>query len=157
MRRILSKLGTLAAVALLACTATQSTAGAVAAPAAATAVTAVTAADRPAYFTLRDVQGSHFIIEITNHATIAEAREIIREGERKIVIGRIVKRPAPYNPQWSFHFNPDTIAFADMAIEVCDATTSYVEDHLDEAGGPFLPGLYWCPWTGRLINEVTPD
>jgi hypothetical protein len=59
-------------------------------------------------------------------------------------------------PQWDFHYNPDTISFADAAIEVCDATIPYVEDHLDEAGGPFLPGLYWCPWTGRLTAEVTP-
>jgi hypothetical protein len=59
-------------------------------------------------------------------------------------------------PQWDFHYNPDTISFADAAIEVCDATIPYVEDHLDEAGGPFLPGLYWCPWTGRLTEELTP-
>ncbi|MEU0432031.1 hypothetical protein ABZ153_10400 [Streptomyces sp. NPDC006290] len=51
----------------------------------------------------------------------------------------------------------DTLGqFADAAIEVCDATIPYVEDHLDEAGGPFFPGLYWCPRTGRLTEEVTP-
>ncbi|MYS23852.1 hypothetical protein GA0115240_15684 [Streptomyces sp. DvalAA-14] len=148
MRRILSKFGTLAVVALLACTVTQS-AGAAPAPRAA-------AAESPAYFEMRDITGARFVIELTSTPEIAEAREIVNEGLNKIVIGRIVKRAAPYNPRWNFHYNPATITFADMAIEVCDATIPYVEDHLDEAGGPFLPGLYWCPWTGRLVKEVTP-
>jgi hypothetical protein len=70
-------------------------------------------------------------------------------------MGRIVKRPADYNPGWSFHINPDTISFFDFAIEVCDASPSYVEDHLDEACGAFLPGCYWCPWSSRLKEEIT--
>ncbi|WP_433227073.1 hypothetical protein [Microtetraspora malaysiensis] len=39
-------------------------------------------------------------------------------------------------------------------LRVCDATIPYVEDHLDEAGGAFLPGLVWCPWSSRLVREV---
>jgi hypothetical protein len=148
MRRILSKFGALAAVALLACTATQS-AGAAPVPRAASAGGA-------AYFAMRDITGAEFTIQLTDPGTIAEARDIVDQGLHKIVIGRIVKSTAPYNPRWDFHYNPATVTFADAAIEVCDATTPYVEDHLDEAGGPFLPGLYWCPWTGRLIREVTP-
>jgi hypothetical protein len=140
MRRITTKIGTLAAIALLALTATQST--------------QATAADA-AYFNLRDVTGSNFVIKLTDPTRIAEARNIVAHHEPKIVIGRIVKSPAAYNPHWSFHYNPDTIDFADMAIEVCDATTPYVEDHLDEAGGAFLPGLIWCPWSGRLTSQVT--
>ncbi|WNI16756.1 calmodulin-binding protein [Actinacidiphila sp. ITFR-21] len=149
MRRILSKLGALAAVALLACTATESAGAATPGPAAATAA--------PAYFVMRDVTGSEFTVQLTGHAEITEAREIVDEGLHKIVIGRIVKRPAFYNPQWSFHYDPATVTFADLAIEVCDATAPYVEGHLDEAGGAFLPGLYWCPWTGRLIREIHPS
>jgi hypothetical protein len=42
-----------------------------------------------------------------------------------------------------------------MAIEVCDANMMYVEDHLDEAGGAFLPGNHWCPWDSRVTREVT--
>lgn len=139
MRRITARIGTLAVTGLLALTMSQSSqAGAAGA----------------AYFTMQDITRSTFVIEITRPALIEEAREIVASGSHKIVIGRIIKRQASYNPQWDFHYNPDTISFADAAIEVCDATIPYVEDHLDEVGGPFLPGNYWCPWTGRLIGEV---
>ncbi|MFE5241752.1 MULTISPECIES: BP74-related protein [unclassified Streptomyces] len=30
----------------------------------------------------------------------------------------------------------------------------YVDDNVDEAGGPFLSGLVWCDWTSRLVREV---
>ncbi|SHL27569.1 BP74-related protein [Actinacidiphila paucisporea] len=113
------------------------------------------AAGNTAYFTMRDITGSNFTVAITNPDTIREARDIVASGDRKIIIGRIVKSAAAYNAPWDFHYNPDTIQFADQGIEVCDATTPYVEDHLDEAGGAFLPGLYWCNWTGRLIAEVS--
>ncbi|MFE9813403.1 calmodulin-binding protein [Streptomyces sp. NPDC005548] len=147
MRRLSLKLGTLAAATLLAFTA---------APAgSAQAVAPTKAAANAAYFNLRDITGSDFTLMLNNPEKIKEARELVRTGEHKIVIGRIVKTSAAYNPQWDFHVNPDTVSFADQAIEVCDATIPYTNDHLDEAGGPFLPGLYWCPWTGRLTKEVS--
>ncbi len=141
MRHAITRIATFAAVALLALTASQAT--------------QATAADDAAYFNMRDVTGANFVIKLTDPARIAEARDIVANHERKIVIGRIMKSAAEYNPRWSFHYNPDTISFADAAIEVCDAVTPYVEEHLDEAGGPFLPGLYWCPWSGRLTEELT--
>ncbi|MGW5100847.1 BP74-related protein [Streptomyces sp. NPDC004100] len=61
---------------------------------------------------------------------------------------------ASYNPRWSFHYNPETVNFFDVAIEVCDATLPYVEENLDEAGGAFLPGAIWCPWSSRLTREI---
>jgi hypothetical protein len=41
-----------------------------------------------------------------------------------------------------------------MSIEVCDAATTYVEEHLDEVGGAFLPGRRWCPWSSRVLEEI---
>ncbi|MGW7416773.1 BP74-related protein [Streptomyces sp. NPDC054863] len=140
MRRMTAKLSALAAAALFASTLQTGQAG---------------AADSAAYFNMRDITRSDFTIKITDPETIQKARDIVESGDPQIVIGRIIKRQASYNPRWSFHYNPETIQFAPQAIEVCDATIPYVEDHLDEAGGPFLPGLYWCPWTGRLTEEVT--
>ena len=140
MRRMTAKFAALAAAALLAVTAQTGQAG---------------AADGAAYFNMQDITRSNFVIKITNPEAIQEARDIVASGDDKIVVGRIVKRQADYNRRWSFHYSPETIQFAEAAIEVCDATIPYVEDHLDEAGGAFLPGLYWCPWTGRLTEEVT--
>ena len=112
-----------------------------------------------AYFEFTcDADHSTFIIQLIDPEKIRRAREILRGPDRKryMVIGEIVKTPAPYNPRWSYHLDPPTIDFAEMAIEVCDATPSYVEEHLSEAGGAFLPGLRWCPWCSRLAREVPP-
>ena len=97
-----------------------------------------------------------FIIQLNDEAKIAHARNILsgKETSRIHVVGRIIKRPQPYNPGWSFHLDPATIDFFDVAIEVCDANMQYVEDHLDEACGAFLPGCMWCPWSSTLVREV---
>jgi hypothetical protein len=47
------------------------------------------------------------------------------------------------------------ISFFEMSIEVCDAATGYVEQHLAEVGGAFLPGWRWCPWSSRVMEEVS--
>ncbi|TYC09558.1 calmodulin-binding protein [Actinomadura syzygii] len=109
-----------------------------------------------AYFVFTDTTREEAVLKLTDPAKIQHARDLVNgeTTDRPHVIGRILKRQAPYNPRWSYHYNPDTVDFFDAAIEVCDATIPYVEEHLDEAGGAFLPGLVWCPWTSRLIREV---
>jgi hypothetical protein len=109
-----------------------------------------------AYFGFTDYSGKEFVIQLTNEQRIAEARRILSGDEEMSVhvMGRIRKIPAPYNPGWSFHLDPDTITFFTMAIEVCDASIGYVEDHLDEACGAFLPGCFWCPWSSKLTREI---
>ncbi|MFI0405137.1 calmodulin-binding protein [Actinomadura sp. 3N508] len=113
-------------------------------------------ADPAAYFVFTDITNQQAVLKLTDPAKIQHARELV-SGEtvdRPHVFGRIIKRQADYNPRWSYHYDPYTVDFFDYAIEVCDATIPYVEDHLDEAGGAFLPGLMWCPWTSRLIREI---
>ncbi|KLL09737.1 MULTISPECIES: hypothetical protein [Protofrankia] len=110
-----------------------------------------------AYFAFTEQPGQEFIFELTDPEKIAHARNIISgvEKQRVHVIGRIRKQGKPYNPKYSFHLDPDSISFFDLAIEVCDANMDYVEEHLDEAGGAFLPGGHWCPWDSRVTREVT--
>jgi hypothetical protein len=100
--------------------------------------------------------GVEFIFELTDENRIAEARKIIsgEETNRIHVHGRIIKRRQPYNPRFNYYLDPQTIDFFDQAIEVCDADMTYVEDHLDEAGGAFLPGSHWCPWSSKVSREV---
>lgn len=139
MRRLLSKFGALAAATML-------TLG-LAHPA--------QAAD-PAYFEFTDITRETAVVRLDDPDKIQHARDLLsgKTQERPHLVGRIVKRTAPYNPRWSFHYDPATVGFFDVAIEVCDATLPYVEDHLDEAGGAFLPGAYWCPWSSKLTREV---
>ncbi|MEV6841095.1 hemopexin repeat-containing protein [Streptomyces sp. NPDC051133] len=97
-----------------------------------------------------------FVFKLTDDAKIEEARKILsgEQTDRVHVMGRIAKRPVCYNPGWSYHLDPGTISFFEVAIEVCDSSPRYLEDHLDEACGAFLPGCHWNPWTARLTREV---
>ncbi|MFI6170793.1 calmodulin [Nocardia sp. NPDC051052] len=109
-----------------------------------------------ALFAFTDYSGKEFVIQLANDQRIEEARRILK-GEEQMsthVMGRIRKVRAEYNPEWDFHLDPDTISFFTMAIEVCDASIMYTNDHLDEACGPFLPGCFWCPWSSRLTREL---
>lgn len=100
-----------------------------------------------------------FIFKLTDPAKIQEARDILsgRQTGATHVMGNIITQPADYNPPWSYHLDPDSVSFFEMAVEVCDAGIQYVEDHLEEVGGSFLPGNQWCPWGSRLIEEVGAD
>ncbi|MEH1967601.1 BP74-related protein [Nostoc sp.] len=112
----------------------------------------------PARFVFEDRPGSgQFVVELTDESKIQKARDILsgKEKDRTHIYGRIIKRPAAYNPDWSYQLDPASIDFFQMAIEVCDAPIQYTEDHLDEAGGAFLPGFLWCPWTSRLVKEIS--
>ncbi|QQS45106.1 MAG: hypothetical protein IPM66_14160 [Acidobacteriota bacterium] len=99
-----------------------------------------------------------FVIKLTDPAKIMHARQLLNgmTTQRPHVMGIIVKSPVPWNAPWSYHLDPVTIDFFDFAIEVCDGSVSYIEEHLAEVGGALLPGNRWCPWGSRLIREVTP-
>jgi hypothetical protein len=144
MRRITSKIAAFAAMAMLA----------LIAPALPAQAQQEAAAE--AYFEFTDVTGSTAVFKLTDPVKIQHARDLVNgtTTDRAQVIGTITKSTAPYNPQWSFHYVPETVDFFDLAVEVCDATIPYVEEHLDEAGGAFLPDLRWCPWSSRLVREV---
>jgi len=110
----------------------------------------------PARFVFEDYSHSPFVIELTDESKIQQARNILNGTETNDthVMGKIIKTSAPYNPKWSYVLDPASISFFGYAIEVCDASIPYVEDHLDEAGGAFLPGGFWCPWSSRLVTEI---
>ncbi|MEU8936154.1 calmodulin-binding protein [Streptomyces sp. NPDC048409] len=150
MRRVLTKAAGLAAVGLMAFATAQ--------PSQASTLSNQPgrAAESAAYFVMTDITREEFVVKLTKPGDIEHARELVngQTTDRPHLVARIVKRTTPYNPRWSYHTNPDTTQFFDQAIEVCDATIPYVEDNVDEAGGPFLPGLVWCDWTSRLVREV---
>ncbi|KAM9987374.1 hypothetical protein ACTFIZ_005414 [Dictyostelium cf. discoideum] len=110
-----------------------------------------------AYFALKTHgHNNEFVFKLTDDNKIQKARDILsgKDTDQVHVMGRIKKNPEKYNPGYSFSLDSETVTFFDVAIEVCDASTQYVEDHLDEACGAFLPGCFWCPWSSRLTKEV---
>lgn len=118
----------------------------------------------PAYFRISDGAGNNnFIIKLTDSTKIQKARDLLdsrKPGRTPIaakhVTGLIIKQTADYNPGYSYHYDPSSIDFFEVAMEVCDFTFSYTEDHLLEAGGAFLPGLRLCPWSSEIIEEIYP-
>lgn len=112
-----------------------------------------------AYFKFRDKTNINeiFVFKLTDTLKIQQARDILsgKINDTTQVMGKIVKTPVPYNLPWSFHLDPASINFFQAAIEVCDARISYVESHLNESCGSFLPDCLWCPWSSKLIEEIT--
>ena len=108
-----------------------------------------------ACFVMTDGQ-SKFVIKLVDRDKIEHARRILRgeETHRVHVQGKVIKEPADYNPGWSFYLQPESIDFFEYAVEVCDATITYVEEHLDDVCGSTLPDCHWCPWGSRLIEEI---
>jgi hypothetical protein len=98
-----------------------------------------------------------FVIKLIDPEKIEHARKILRGDEtaHTHIRGIIVPESAIYNPDWSYHLDPKSIEFFETAVEVCDATMRYIEDHLLEVGGFFLPDNVWCPWGSELTREVT--
>ncbi len=97
-----------------------------------------------------------FVVKLRNPGRIEHARRIL-SGEETLavgVMGKVVPRSKAWNAPWSYRLQPRSVAFFEVAIEVCDASIAYVEEHLDEVGGAFLPGRVWCPWGSRLIEEI---
>lgn len=108
-----------------------------------------------AYFIVEDIGSRNFVIELDNIDLIDSARkQIIGLEPKKHIIGNIVKSTIWYNPDYSYYMDPTSISFFELATEVCDATFDYTEEHLEEAGGAFLPGLRLCPWSSYLFSEI---
>ncbi|KAF2075630.1 hypothetical protein CYY_003053 [Polysphondylium violaceum] len=111
-----------------------------------------------AYFEMKPAHYDQapFIIQLHDDRKIAQARKILSgdETNETHVLGRIKKITKPYNPKYDYHLDPDTISFFAVAIEVCDSSAAYLNDHLDEACGAFLPGCFWCPWGSKLVKEI---
>ena len=111
-----------------------------------------------AYFKVTDGVGNNdFVIKLTDPAKIQNARDQLNNVVPQLSItGLIIKSTVNYNPNYSYHYDPDTIDFFEYAMEVCDATFNYTEENLADAGGAFLPGLRLCPWSSLLVEEVFP-
>jgi hypothetical protein len=113
----------------------------------------------PYFRCIQEAVNRTFVIELLDLALVKHARAIVagRITKGTSVEGDIIKELRPYNKPWSWHLDPATINFFERATEVCDASIVYVEEHLDEVGGAFLPRSHWCPWGSRLIEEVAFD
>ena len=95
----------------------------------------------PLFRCYQDTVHRTFVIELSDEAVVKRAR--CRRGQRNRPLG-------------SWHLEPNSIEFFDNAPEVFGASVVFMEEHLGEVAGTFLPRSIWCPWNSRVIEEVFP-
>jgi len=99
-----------------------------------------------------EVQGERFRVWTTNPQTIHDLHELRRgTSTANIPNGRILRGSgrARHNAPYHWHLDPQDIAMAEVAIELCDALPSYVEENVDE----FVERVgRYCPWAATLVE-----
>ena len=88
------------------------------------------------------------VFKLTDALKIQEARNILASGKPRTISGTLIKQPVYYNSPWTFHLDPRSITFPEIAIELCDANVREIENNLDIAYSS------WCPWSSRLLREI---
>lgn len=119
--------------------------------------------DMAAYFVVgaRDNSGDSFIIQVTNDAMIAKAREqIANPSLEKIVFARIQKGNSGFNRNWSkkekalWSWSPAEVTnISDIGSTACNGFPQAVEDRVDSWSKD--PGRI-CFWSYRIKKELTP-
>jgi hypothetical protein len=99
---------------------------------------------------------SKFVIKLVEMDKIVHARRILLGEETQLthISGKIIKQFIDYNPGWSFHLDPQSIDFFENAVEICDASITFIEENLPEIGDSTLPNNNWCPWSSKIIKEL---
>ena len=97
------------------------------------------------YATFR-VVNDVFYASITNPSGIDQAIALWRgQSQAKIPTGQLECGNGTHNCGYTWRMNPASIAFAEITIEVCDATPSYVQNNCAS-----FPNGQYCPWSAEL-------
>lgn len=102
-----------------------------------------------------------FVFGVTDPQTIARLRATVTNASTlpshsDRVRGVIATERKTYNQDWPFHLVPSSVRFTEgLDVEACDATPFEIESNLHLVGQDFLPRNEWCPWTMRLVREVS--
>ncbi|MCS6895593.1 MAG: hypothetical protein NZZ60_05530 [Bacteroidia bacterium] len=103
-----------------------------------------------------EVNGECFILRLRDSARIAQARSIVgRSSPPFFPTGRLKRGSGTFNTcqgwHWNWHLHPDSVEFAEVAVEVCDGRPSDIENALsywiDTVG-------FYCPWGAWIVREV---
>jgi hypothetical protein len=101
-----------------------------------------------------DVLGEQFRVWVTNEDTIDDLFAL-QAGESMANIPNGVIHHGPgefnHNQPWSWHLDPEEIEMAEMTIELCDGTPTFIESEVDyfvETVGQY------CPWSAELVEII---
>jgi hypothetical protein len=84
------------------------------------------------------------VVRTTDAETIRLAEENRRGRNSRFPIGTLRSGDGGFNSPWTWHLDPSSVRFVEIAIEVCDGRPSYVEVHQSEFAT-------FCPWGARVV------
>ena len=93
-----------------------------------------------------DVVGERFVVRISDSETIQLAEDNRLGRNTRFPIGSLRPGNGGFNAPWTWHLDPESVRFVEVAIEVCDGRPSYVETHQSEYAS-------YCPWGGRVVER----
>jgi hypothetical protein len=104
-----------------------------------------------------DVHGEQFRVWVTNEDTIDDLYAL-QAGESDasipngpIYYGSSPENEPPYNHPWGWHLDPEQTEMAEVTIELCDGTPSFVESELEY----FVEDVgRYCPWSAELVEII---
>lgn len=95
-----------------------------------------------------DVSGEVYRIELTTPAALEGARALLAgTSAAAIPNGIVVYGDQGRNAPWSWHIDPATLEWAEMATEVCDGRPTQLQD------GVFTFERF-CPWSAQVLAIV---
>jgi hypothetical protein len=101
----------------------------------------------PQSFTI-DVVGERFTLQATDPGTIQQLIDNYNGKNNFHVTGTLVKGSGGFNSPWSWHLDPSSVRMAEISIELCDGTPSFVEKNLDY----WLDTVHnYCPWGSKVV------
>ncbi|MGB3541788.1 hypothetical protein [Rubrivirga sp.] len=93
-----------------------------------------------------------FRLGLDTEAQVDHAEAALAAGRVGVVHGTVVRGDGGFNDSYSWHLDPASVTFPDLAIEVCDGRPrSDVEADLDYWAETI--GVY-CPWGARLLSRA---
>ena len=99
--------------------------------------------------TVRVADAEEYRIRLTDPDDIAVARKLLAgESAPGIPNGQVVRGEPDVNVGYSWHIDPDSLEFADTAIEVCHGRPSDVEKGV-------MTSDRYCPWSAKVV-AITP-
>lgn len=85
-------------------------------------------------------------IELTSDKLVEHVEALLAGADvAAIPVGDVVRDSADVNEPWSWHIDPATLEFAEVAIGGCDGLPSGVED------GTVSSDQY-CPWSAQIVS-----
>jgi hypothetical protein len=94
------------------------------------------------------VGNEQFAVQVVDQEAYEQLHARLQNGVTGVVMGRVAKGNGGFNGTWNWHLVPETVQTADLAIELCDGTPSYISQHRDEW---IRDVKNYCPWGAKVI------